>query len=164
MLNWKRVHWALGILLFLGIVYSLYELTYLKVVPFLFVFIAFLTTGFSFFLGTIVRLDKQLHRVLFTILVLSQLLIAFLLTNNAELLKTHWRWLFYPAFGAFAITLFEIANRKSQEKALKILIGTTLSVLIIHFVLQKGISFYLLTTCFSATILGLLFAKDKIKA
>ncbi len=164
MLNWKRVHWALGILLFLGIVYSFYELTFLKIVPFLSVFIAFLTTGFSFFLGTVVRLEKQMHRIVFVILLLSQLLIAVLLTNNAELLKIHWRWLFYPAFGAFAIALFEIANRKSQEKVLKILIGTTLSVLVVHFILQKGISFYLLTTFFSLTILGLLFAKDKIKA
>lgn len=164
MLTWTRVHWAIGIVLFIGTIYSFYELTYLKIVPYLSVFIAFMTSGFSFLLGTFVRLDKQLHRILFAVLIVSQLIIALLLTQNADLLKVHWRWLFYPAFGAIAIALMELANRKTHEKPLKILIAITLSVLVLHFVVQKGITFYLLISLFSATTLGLLFAKGKLKA
>jgi hypothetical protein len=136
-LNFKRITLLLTIILGLTVLYSGYKLINIDLFPWLNVLISSALSWFVFLISYLIKgKNKVVQLLLFTFFIV-QLFLNYSILQNADILITSWRWLFYPLIFFVYILCFAAAIKKKNKLILLVLLFASFfsliaSILSIH--------------------------------
>ncbi len=117
-MNLKRITLLLTIVLGLTVLYSGYKVMNLELFPWLNVLISSALSWFVFLISYLIKGKNKLVQLLLFTFFIVQLFLNCLILQNATILITSWRWLFYPLIFFVYILCFTAGIKKKNKPIL----------------------------------------------
>ena len=117
-MNFKRITLLLTFILGLTVLYSGYKVMNLDLFPWLNALISSALSLFVFLLSFLVKGKNKVVQLLVFLFFIVQLFLNYSILQNADILITRWRWLFYPLIILVYILCFAATIKKKNKTIL----------------------------------------------
>jgi len=124
-LNFKRITLLLTVILGLTVLYSGYKVMNLDLFPWLNVFIASVLSLTSFILNYFVKGKSIVIQLLLLSFFIVQLFLNYIILQNPEVLRSSWRWLFYPiSIFVFILSVSALLKKKNKLVTVSLIVAS----------------------------------------
>jgi len=124
-LNFKKITLLLTLILGLIVLYSGYKVMNLDLFPWLNVLISSALSWFVFLISYLIKGKNKVVQLLLYLLFIVQLFLNYSILQNAAILITSWRWLFYPLIIFVYILCFAASIKKKNKPILLVFLSAS---------------------------------------